>query len=502
MVQKINRKFLFNLSGTVVVAFWLLMLVQLIKKQHFTEPSAGVTYNDGIIAIESAEREWKEIFLDSQKIGYSVNLIRPFQDGYFVQEEIFFKINLLGMGRGVHSVTQTLVDDKFILKSFNLSMNSGVVRYNVSGKVEANRLIIETGKGRDRRSQAIELSEPPMISASLSHIFKTRKVKVGDTIRLSFFDPSTMAQSEIIVKVAARESIKINKLTYEAFRMEMEMWGSPITFWIDEHGKTLKEEGFMGLTTIRSSAAKAPYNIQVNEEDDFYDIVAIKLDNVLSDPRNMSYLKLKVAGIDDTDQLYRTEGNHRQIFRDGVLEIKKEALPSMGAYNIPYSGSQGELAPFLIPEFNVESDAQEIIDMARRIAKDDRDPVSVAGKMQDWVFNNLEKKPVLTVPSALEVLRTRVGDCNEHATLLAALLRASGIPARLSIGLVYTRNRFYYHAWTEGYVGKWVSMDATMNQIPTDATHIMLMYGNLDKQVAISGLIGKLELEVLDFGYN
>ena len=95
-----------------------------------------------------------------------------------------------------------------------------------------------------------------------------------------------------------------------------------------------------------------------------------------------------------------------------------------------------------------------------------------------------------------------MGDCNEHATLLTALLRAAGIPARLSVGLVYSRNKFFYHAWTEAFLGEWISMDATLNQMPTDVSHIRLMHGNLDNQVEIMGLIGKLEFEVLDFGYD
>ncbi len=115
---------------------------------------------------------------------------------------------------------------------------------------------------------------------------------------------------------------------------------------------------------------------------------------------------------------------------------------------------------------------------------------------------NVEKRPLVTVPSALEVLKSKVGDCNEHAVLLTALLRASGIPARVCVGLVYTRGKFFYHAWTEAYVGKWISMDATLNQMPVDATHIRLARGGLDKQLDIIGLIGKLKLKVIAFGYE
>ncbi|MCP4666022.1 MAG: transglutaminase domain-containing protein, partial [Deltaproteobacteria bacterium] len=106
------------------------------------------------------------------------------------------------------------------------------------------------------------------------------------------------------------------------------------------------------------------------------------------------------------------------------------------------------------------------------------------------------------VPSALEVLKTGVGDCNEHAVLLAAFLRSLGIPARQCVGVVYVRGGFYYHAWNEAFLGRWVSMDATLHQMPVDATHIKLIEGGLDKQVEIIALIGKVKLEVGDYGYD
>jgi transglutaminase-like putative cysteine protease len=99
------------------------------------------------------------------------------------------------------------------------------------------------------------------------------------------------------------------------------------------------------------------------------------------------------------------------------------------------------------------------------------------------------------------VLETKSGDCNEHATLLTALLRAAGIPARISVGLVYMREGFFYHAWVEAYTGEWITLDPTLNQMPADVTHISFLRGNIDKQVEIMALIGKIELEVMDFEY-
>jgi len=116
-----------------------------------------------------------------------------------------------------------------------------------------------------------------------------------------------------------------------------------------------------------------------------------------------------------------------------------------------------------------------------------------------WVFENLEKVPVISIPNAKEIIIHKKGDCNEHATVLTALLRAVGIPARIVVGLVYKDGKFYYHAWNEAYINRWISMDAILRQMPVDATHIKLVEGGIKKQVQIAGMIGNLMLTILDY---
>jgi len=74
-----------------------------------------------------------------------------------------------------------------------------------------------------------------------------------------------------------------------------------------------------------------------------------------------------------------------------------------------------------------------------------------------------------------------------------------GIPSKLCAGLVYNQGSFYYHAWSDVFVGGWISVDPTMNQLPADATHIRFVEGGLDKQLEIIRLIGMLQLEVLNY---
>jgi hypothetical protein len=110
----------------------------------------------------------------------------------------------------------------------------------------------------------------------------------------------------------------------------------------------------------------------------------------------------------------------------------------------------------------------------------------------------------VSLPSAREVLRTRVGDCNEHTVLYVAMARSLGIPSRIAVGLVYLHGAFYYHAWPEVYLegppgrGLWVPVDPTLNEFPADATHVRLARGGLDRQAAIIPLIGHIKMAILE----
>ena len=100
---------------------------------------------------------------------------------------------------------------------------------------------------------------------------------------------------------------------------------------------------------------------------------------------------------------------------------------------------------------------------------------------------------------ATDVLRTKKGDCNEHATLFTALARAAGIPAKIAVGLTYKDGFFYYHAWSEIFAGQWIAVDPTLGQFPADAGHIRLITGDLDRQVQVLPVINKIRIEGLEY---
>jgi transglutaminase-like putative cysteine protease len=144
----------------------------------------------------------------------------------------------------------------------------------------------------------------------------------------------------------------------------------------------------------------------------------------------------------------------------------------------------------------VQSADPDILAQSRLIIGKEKDSWQAAKKINAWVYEQIRKVPVVSVPSAIDVLETKEGDCNEHTVLFTALARAAGIPTRMHVGLAYSNGRFFYHAWPSVYVGRWVDMDPTFGQNRADAAHIKLIEGDVGRQLDVIKLVNKIKLEV------
>jgi hypothetical protein len=180
-----------------------------------------------------------------------------------------------------------------------------------------------------------------------------------------------------------------------------------------------------------------------------------------------------------------------------LLEVRDARTLRAGA-------GEPDVARYLEPEPLIESDDPAIKKEAEAAALGVTDPRTVAERLTRRVNAMLDKKPTVSLPSAREVLRTKVGDCNEHTALYVAMARSIGLPARIAVGLAYTRGAFFYHAWPEVYIdegrgrGFWLPVDPTFNQFPADATHVRLARGGLDKQAVILPMIGQIKMTIVD----
>jgi transglutaminase-like putative cysteine protease len=269
------------------------------------------------------------------------------------------------------------------------------------------------------------------------------------------------------------------------------------TSWITDTGEVVLERSPIGFQTVRETQAEAqtmavPFNVR----NDLLSASAIVPtgQRQIDEPRDVRRLKLRLSGaeVDWTDV-----AGVGQFVEGDVVEIRDPR-------SLQPSAADPDVARYLLPESLIESTAPEIVTEAQNATRGVTGDRARAERLTRHVNAILEKKPTVSIPSAREVLRTRVGDCNEHTVLYVAMARAIGIPARIAVGLVSVHGAFYYHAWPEVYLsdgrprGLWLPVDPTLNEFPADATHLRLARGALEQQARILPLIGQLRIDVLD----
>ncbi|HEY3121076.1 MAG TPA: transglutaminase-like domain-containing protein, partial [Vicinamibacteria bacterium] len=308
--------------------------------------------------------------------------------------------------------------------------------------------------------------------------------------------PATLRNAPMQIDVEAREVVHAAGRPVPAFKVRMSFSGITSLAWVTDTGEVVREESPTGLIIVketrdRATALAVPGEVQA----DLIESLSVKpTGERIDDGPSVERLRLRLEGAPLASLDLQGAG---QTVTGDVIEIVDARTLKPGPLD-PEAAQQVRPEPF------IESDAPEIVEEAKKAVQDTRGARARAERLVRYVNALLDKKPTVSLPSAREVLRTRVGDCNEHTALYVAMARALGIPARVAVGLVYLHGGFYYHAWPEVYLeepagrGLWLPVDPTLNQFPADATHIRLARGGLDRQAAILPLIGRAKMTVLE----
>jgi transglutaminase-like putative cysteine protease len=266
-----------------------------------------------------------------------------------------------------------------------------------------------------------------------------------------------------------------------------------VNFWLDNEGKVIRERSPAGFVFQAEPKFKA-MDIQ-DSGDELLSAVAVQYTGKLLEKNN----RVAAFRLQFPEDAEVTLNGGRQHFAEGRLTLTKEEFPPLLKDNELISGNScvGD-EPTLSASRYVQSDNPDIKEKAKEIVGEIADPVRQVSLLAEWVYENIEKRPVIGLPDALTTLKSGRGDCNEHAALFAALARSLNIPTVIAAGVTLHNDAFYYHAWNEVCLnGQWVSLDTTVNQLPADLYHIRFTRGDLEGQLAIGALIGKLQIEIL-----
>jgi transglutaminase-like putative cysteine protease len=179
------------------------------------------------------------------------------------------------------------------------------------------------------------------------------------------------------------------------------------------------------------------------------------------------------------------------------------------AYPLPPGTIGGDLADFLEPTSQMQSDDPSIRAKADELVAGATTELEAVVRIVNWVRHNTEfacpRCEGITYADAVMTLQELRGNCVNFANLAGALIRAAGIPCRRVFGFVADRDQSYAgHAWIAVYYPDlgWVEYE-TSNWMPAygDAPttfllpqHITILHygGGSPFSSSVSGMVDEL----------
>jgi len=436
---------------------------------------------------------WMNIFQNGRKIGFSQTSFAKTKNGYHLKENIHLRINTMGLVQDINLKTGGRLNPDFTLSGFDFEISSGRFSFEAGGTVTGKLLSVQTRSlGADRKIE-VKIKEKIYIIPGILKAVTASDLETGDESAFQIFDPATMGSETVVVRIIGQEEILIMGQKQKTTKVSLSFKGVTQLAWIGKSGQVLKEKGMLGISLEKTTRDQALFGLPTEASQDLTKFVSIPSNVTIDDAGALSRLEVEIGGI-NYNNVYLHGG--RQTFSKNILTVDKETLSDLPRV-LDINKVPDKDKEFLKPTPFVQSDHPRIQKLAKQIVLPHEKPFYKASKLVAWINKNIEKRPVLSLPDALSTLENRMGDCNEHAVLLAALARAAGIPVKVEAGLVYLNGRFYYHAWNLLYLGRWITADALFGQIPADVTHIRFSSGAQKQQLDLMSIIGKIRLKVV-----
>jgi hypothetical protein len=476
-------------KNTIRIAFiiiWVILFGALLKRDYFIK---SIDVREDQTIKRGREESFAGIYFQRERIGFVKNrLTESGTDEYILYQDAFLYLNILNESHPVDMKVKATLTRDMLLKDFVFHFTSPFYKMNAEGYVEGQVVNFTLTTGKETISDTIRLKKQPFLSTNRRSYLLKQGLQPGDKLKVPYFDPISLSGKDTVMEYKGQEKILLNKRVYNLHHFVETFSGIKINSWLDDEGKVVKEESPAGFVFIAEPEFKAKDLKVMGKE--ILSSVSIPLTGGSMDLTGRTSIRYKLTlpeGADfDLDK-------DRQSLEGDILTLQQRYPPETNA--AACNGFPDELAstPY------IQTKNQRITDLAQAEAREETNDLNRIKVLAEWVFENLEKRPVLGIPDALTTLSTRMGDCNEHAALFAALARNAGIPTRIASGVTFFEGAFYYHAWNEVCLDdSWYSVDTTKNQFPADLSHIKFVEGETDKQVKIAALLGKLKIEIFN----
>ncbi len=377
--------------------------------------------------------------------------------------------------------------------------------------------VVESQFGQETPPRTIEIDDGALMPAALARELERRIASGEDRIVMSALDPMSASVVESVYTRGEREVVNAAGRAAPATKWtvtQSAMPGVETVYYLNDEGEMVRGEVALGGITLTMALTEKELALAENAPAELLVSTLVTPDKPIENPRDLrgaSYvLRTKAANMPELPAW----GTQSVEPIDASTQRVRVSLDAPGA-----TATAQERAEALAPSAMIDGTDAEVVALGESAMSELRgdDPAEEARACRRFVYSYINEKSLdVGFATASEVARTQQGDCTEHAVLLAAILRARGIPSRVVSGLIYVdefvgqKGIFGFHMWTQALlpdsegVERWVDLDATLPGNDYDAAHIGVAVsdlsgaGRINTMAAVAPLLGTLRIEVED----
>ncbi len=472
---------------------------------------AVVLATGSVVAAErEVEEAWFRLLIDDQPSGWVV--LRERHAGTDIVSEMQMHMAVKRFGQEIEmdmrwSFTETK-DHKPIKARSELAAGAMGAKTAYTFKEDGIHLVASQF-GKNSASVIPNPAVPWMTHKQMDNYATgqlAKGVKEFETVHFDTMQFSTLVTTRY--RVLGEETIEVGGKAVPATKIEAELSvlpGVKAILYVDRQGRPLRETAtVMGIKMVQERTDKALAQSKHTAAELVHQTL-IEADKPITNPRQLeravytlSVSEGELPTLPDTGVQTFARINDRK----GTLVVDlNKATPRGGA------------KPEVARSIWIDGSDPAIVELRDRVVGGmGRGEAARAEALRAFVHEYVDEKTLdVGFATASEVCKTRQGDCTEHAVLLAALLRADGIPSRVASGLMYVpafneqQRVFGYHMWTQAWLdGRWVDLDAVLPAgTAYDATHItvgtsLMKDGQwVNDFIKLEPLTGRLSIEVV-----
>jgi len=497
-------------GGAIIVAC-IAGLILLIRREYFRPRSERLA---NAAAKVSPATVYYGVMQGDRQVGFAESQVDTTRETITVADYLVADLPVGGKPRRTSARLTATLSRLFRIRRFDVAINAEGPPVNAAGRVDGDSvLVFALSMGAEKAdSQRITLHGPVLLPQLVPlAVALTERPKVGKHYVMPVLDPAVMAPKDVELDVVAESSFVVHDsatfdpatsrwrgtqpTTIRGWHVVTRNNGTAVSGWIDEQGRIIEttQLGFV-LRRLPYVVAyenwKADSRSRVTENRDILETTAIAANKRMASQINALKVRLSGVSLDGFD----IAGQQQRLIGDTLIIRRAPDNALVIANKLPYPTRDSENSR---AEPMLQTQDPEIVALAQRLRGTDSDARVIAERLNRWVYDSIAHRITVGVPNALQVLRSRTGDCNEHTQLFVALARSLGLPTRIAAGLAYVDGKFYYHAWPEVLLNDWVAVDPTFGQFPADAAHLRFVIGGLSRQTELLRLMGNLQIDVL-----